>query len=79
MHLRVLVVSVPIVLLFLAMANAYATQFPSDASTGESYGQSDFGLPAATITIVSAAGAFLIISERRKARGIWFSDSERLK
>jgi hypothetical protein len=69
----------PIVLLFLATTGAYAAQFSFNPSTGEPHGQFDFSLPAAMIALASAAGALLMIHERRKARGIWFSDSERLK
>ena len=77
--MRALILAVPLAFLFLATASAYATQFSFDPSTGEPHGQFDFGMPAAIIAIASIAGAFLIINERRKAKGIWFSDSERLK
>jgi hypothetical protein len=60
-------------------ANAYTTQFSFDPATGEPHGQFDFRLPAGLIGIAAAAGAFLIIHERRKAKGIWFSNSEPLK
>ena len=78
-RVRALILAAPIALLFLVAADASAVQFSFDPSTGEPYGQFDFGMPAALIALASAAGAFLIIHERRKARGIWFSDSERLK
>lgn len=77
--MRALILAAPIALLFLVTANAYAMQFSFDPSTGETQGQSDFGLPATIIAVASGAAAFLIIHERRKARGIWFSDNERLK
>jgi hypothetical protein len=54
-------------------------QFSFNTCTGEPFAQFDFSLPAAVIPIASVAGAFLIINERRKPRGIWFSNSERLK
>jgi hypothetical protein len=76
---RTLVLIAPIALLFLVTANAYATQFSFNPSTGELYGQIDIRLPAALVAVTSAAGAFLIINERRKAKGLWFSDSGRLK
>lgn len=76
---RILILAAPIVLLVLAATNAYAMQFSFDPSTGESQRQINFSLPAAMIAIISVAGALLVIRERRKARGIWFSDSERLK
>jgi hypothetical protein len=78
-RVRALILAAPIALLFLATANAYAAQFSFDPSTGEPYGQIDFRMPAAIIAAVSVAGVFLIINERRKARGIWFSDNGPLK
>jgi hypothetical protein len=74
-----MILATPIALLFLATTNAYAVQFSFNTSTGEPSGQSDFSLPAALIALASVAGAFLIVNERRKARGIWFSNSERLE
>ena len=68
-----------IAFLFLAAADAYAVQFSFDPATGEPHGQFNFRLPAVLIGIAAAAGAFLIIRERRKAKGIWFSNSEPLK
>jgi uncharacterized integral membrane protein len=75
----IIILVTPIALLFLATTNAYATQFSFNTSTGEPSGQFDFSLPAAMIALASVVGAILIIYERRKARGIWFSNSERLK
>ena len=66
-------------LLFLAATNAYAMQFSFNASTGVPYNQSDLRLPVGIVALMSAAGALLIVHERKKAKGIWFSDSERLK
>ena len=78
--MKVLTLAVPIVLLlFLAATNAYAAQFSFNPSTGAPYGQSDFRLPVGIVALMSAAGAILIVHERKKAKGIWFSDSERLK
>jgi hypothetical protein len=68
-----------ILALFLATTNAYAVQFSFDPSTGNSPNSVDLGLPAALISAASLIGALLIVNERRKARGIWFSNSERLK
>lgn len=65
--------------LSLVTANAYAMQFSFDPSTGETYGQIDIRLPAGLVAVALAAGGLLIINERRKAKGIWFSDSGRLK
>jgi len=77
--MKALILTAPIALLFRMTANAYATQFSFDPATGEPHGQFDFRLPAGLIGIAVAAGAFLIIHERRKAKGIWFSNSEPLK
>jgi hypothetical protein len=71
--------ALPLVAVLLSTSNAYAAQFSFNPSTGESYGQVDFTLPAAIIAAVSAAGVLLIINERKKAKGIWFSNSEPLK
>jgi hypothetical protein len=77
---KALTLAVPIMLLlFLAATNAYAAQFSFNPSTGAPYGQSDLRVPVGIVVLVSAAGAFLIVHERKKAKGIWFSDSERLK
>jgi hypothetical protein len=76
---RALIFASSLALLFLTTANAYAVQFSFDPSTGEPYGQPDLGVPAAIIGIATVAGALLIVNERRKAKGIWFSGSERLK
>ncbi len=59
--------------------NVYAIQFSFNPSTGESPKPVGFGLPATIIGVASLVGAVLIIQERKKARGIWFSDRERLK
>jgi hypothetical protein len=71
---------IPIVLAFItATTNVYALPFSFNLSTGESIKPSDFGLPAALIGVASLVGALLIINERKKAKGIWFSNSEKLK
>ena len=76
---------IPIVLvLFMATisttnGNVHAVKFSFDSSTGESQQPANFGLPAALIGIASLAGVVLIINERKKSKGIWFSNSERLK
>ena len=71
---------VPVVLaFFMATTNVYALQFSFNPSTAESLKSSNFELPGALIGIASLIGALLIITERKKAKGIWFSNSERLK
>ncbi|HXG08113.1 MAG TPA: hypothetical protein VNI77_12400 [Nitrososphaera sp.] len=77
--MKYLVLIVPVALLFFAVTNAYAMSFSFNPSTGELYHQMDIRLPAAIVAVTSAAGLFLIFNERKKAKGIWFSDSGRLK
>jgi hypothetical protein len=78
--MRAYLLATPMILaLFLAATNAYAVQFSFDPSTGNTFKPADFGLPTVLIASASIVGALLIINERRKARGIWFSNSERLK
>lgn len=36
-------------------------------------------MPAGLAVLVMLAGSLLIVFERKKARGIWFSDNEKLK
>lgn len=79
MRALLLLATAPIVLLFIVTTNAYAVQFSFNTSTGEPLGQLDFRLPAVLIALASAIGALLIINERKKTKGIWFSNSERLK
>ncbi|HEX2015005.1 MAG TPA: hypothetical protein VLA68_07235 [Nitrososphaera sp.] len=66
-------------LLFVSTANAKAAKFSFDPGTGGSAKQADLSLPAALIVIASLVGVFLMILERKKARGIWFSNSETMK
>ncbi len=69
------------ILLFLATTttNAYAEQFSFDPSTGQVFRAGDFALPGLLIGIASLVGALLIINEKRKAKGIWFSNSEKMR
>ena len=78
--MRTYLLAAPMILaLFLATTNAYAVQFSFEPSTGNSFKSADFDLPAVLIVSASLMGALLIINERRRAKGIWFSNSERLK
>ena len=69
------------ILLFLAITttNAYAEEFQFDPSTGQVFKAGDFALPGLLIALASAVGAFLLINEKRKAKGIWFSNSEKMR
>jgi hypothetical protein len=71
--------ALPLVVVLLSTSNAYAAQFSFNPSTGESYRQVDFTVPSIIIVTASVIGALLIVNERKKAKGIWFSNSERLK
>jgi len=78
--MRTYLLAVPMVLaIFMGTTDAYAVQFSFDPSTGGPLKSADFGLPVVLIAAASIAGALLIIHERRKANGIWFSNSERLR
>lgn len=77
--MKALMLAAPIALLFLANVSAYAEQFSFDPATGQPAARFDLTMPAALVGIIAAAGVILIIHERRKAKGIWFSNSEPLK
>ena len=66
-------------LLVLATDDALAAQFAFDPHSGIGPKQPGSLIPVAIIAIASLLGAILIALERRKAKGIWFSNSERLK
>ena len=66
-------------LLVLVTDNALAAQFAFDPHSGIGSKQPGSLIPVAIIAIASLLGAILIALERRKAKGIWFSNSERLK
>lgn len=58
---------------------ALAAEVNFDIDTGAPYATgntADFTLPIVIISIVSVIGFFVIILERKKANGIWFSNSE---
>ena len=60
-------------------SSAYAAQFSFDPSNGNALKHADYTLPAALIAIASLVGGLLIVLERKKARGIWFSNNERMR
>jgi hypothetical protein len=67
------------ILLLSATTSVFAAQFSFDPLSGKAARQADPVIPASIIAIGALAGAFVIVLERRKAKGIWFSDNERLK
>jgi hypothetical protein len=84
---RTYILAAPAAILFLMMmllltttaSAVYAVQFSFDPSSGEPYGQVDFGMPALLIGLAAITGFLLVINERRKAKGIWFSNNERMR
>lgn len=84
--MRTYILAAPAAILFLMMllltttaSAVYAVQFSFDPSSGEPYGQVDFGMPALLIGLAAITGFLLVINERRKAKGIWFSNNERMR
>lgn len=85
--MRTYILAAPAAILFLTMmmlltttaSAVYAVQFSFDPSSGEPYGQVDFGMPALLIGLAAITGFLLVINERRKAKGIWFSNNERMR
>ena len=83
--MRTYILAAPAAILFLMIILAttasavYAVQFSFDPSSGEPYGQVDFGMPALLIGLAAITGFLLVINERRKAKGIWFSNNERMR
>ena len=63
----------------MAPASALATQFSFDPVAVISPHNTDFSLPVSLVAIVSLLGGLVILLERKKARGIWFSNNERLR
>jgi hypothetical protein len=82
---RTYILAAPAAILFLMMmltttaSAVHAVQFSFDPSSGEPYGQVDFGMPALLIGLAAITGFLLVINERRKAKGIWFSNNERMR
>ena len=68
-----------ITLMIVATSNAYAVEFVFDPLSGDTTKKIDILVPAALVAIALVLGALIIALERRKAKGIWFSNSETLK
>ncbi len=83
--MRTYILAAPAAILFMMMmltttaSAVYAVQFSFDPSSGEPYGQVDFGMPALLIGLAAITGFLLMINERRRAKGIWFSNNERMR
>ena len=79
-HMRAIVLLIGITAgLFFASSGAYAVKFSFDPSSGTPLMAANYALPSAIIAVASILGAIIIAFERKKAKGIWFSDGERLK
>ncbi|HEV8387252.1 MAG TPA: hypothetical protein VGQ03_06480 [Nitrososphaera sp.] len=70
---------VTLALLVLVTDNAFAAQLAFDLHSGIGSKQPGSFIPVAIVAIASLLGAILIALEMKKAKGIWFSISERLK
>jgi hypothetical protein len=76
---EVILALITLALWALVTDNAFAAQFAFDPDSGTGIKQQGILIPAAIVAMAFLLGAILIVLERRKARGIWFSNSERLK
>lgn len=70
---------IALALLLLATNNAFAAQFAFDPHSATGVKHQGSLVPAAIVAMAFLLGTILIVLERRKARGIWFSNSERLR
>lgn len=77
-YVRALVVAIPLLIL-LVSTEAYAAQFSFDPSSARPGKQHDYAVAILFIVIASLVGAILIVAERKKAKGIWFSNAEKLR
>lgn len=58
---------------------AFAMQVAFDPGSRTYVGQLDALMPVGLVILALLVGSLLIVLERRKARGIWFSDAKKLK
>ena len=68
-----------VILMILTTTSAHAAEFVFDPLSGDTPKKIDFLVPAALMAVALTLGALIIALERRKAKGIWFSNSETLK
>ena len=66
-------------LLGLTASNSYAAQFAFDPDIRTGLENPNNIVPIGIIAIASLAGALIIALERKKAKGIWSSNNERMK
>ncbi len=77
--MRTVAFGIALLVILVATTDAYATKLAFDPSSGTVTKQLDYTVPTTLIAIALIAGVIVIILERKKAKGIWFSNSERLK
>lgn len=70
---------IALALLLLVTNNAFAAQFAFDPHSPTGVKNQVSLVPATIVAMAFLLGTILIVLERRKARGIWFSNSERLR
>jgi len=58
---------------------ASAIQFSFDTNSGYNSFQPNYSVPAIVVGLVALAGIFITVGERKKAKGMWFSDKEKLR
>lgn len=63
----------------LTASHAYAMKFSFDPSSGLATKPAGSPVPVAIVVVASLVGGLLIVLERKKARGIWFSDSGKMR
>jgi hypothetical protein len=75
--MRALVITI-LLLVPLMSTEAYAAQFSFDPSSARP-GKHDYTVVILFIATASLVGTILIVAERKKAKGIWFSNAEKLR
>ncbi|MEO9321571.1 MAG: hypothetical protein ABI361_12970 [Nitrososphaera sp.] len=60
-------------------SNVSALEFSFDPNGGYPLSSQNFTLPVLLIGLVSLGGIFIIAGERKKAKGIWFTNKENLR
>lgn len=77
--MRTAALAISVITVMILTSSAYAAQFAFDPLSGNATKQADSLIPAGLVAIASLFGALIIVLERKKSKGIWFSNRERLK
>jgi len=64
---------------FATFSNASAMKFSFDPQADYVYSQPSYAVPAVIISLVAILGISVMIGERKKAKGIWFSNPGSLR